>query len=363
MLDPFPLPSPGPLQRLTQPLAHLLSLPTLPLHIHEVLFAVLLYHLVNTRFSPWISHKFFPRTYSSLNARTRINWDVHVVSMVQSLLINTLALWVIWTDDERGAMSTTGRIYGYTGACGLVQAFATGYFLWDFILCALHIDVFGFGLLAHAVSALLVFSLGFRPFLNYYGPVFILYELSTPFLNLHWFFDKLEMTGSTPQLYNGMLLIGTFFGARLCWGTANSVRVFWDIWRVVRRPEFAVPEALGLEREAGLLKEPVDAVGEVMRFAVGNEVPLWLTVSYLASNFVLNSLNIWWFGKMIDTVRKRFDPPLGTKGVEGKKKKSKGDGSASEANGAATSGRELDVDERRNVEVEGAEIRSRRRVI
>lgn len=44
-------------------------------------------------------------------------------------------------------------------------------------------------------------------------------------------------------------------------------------------------------------------------------VPLWIPLIYLASNLVLNSLNIYWFGKMIETIRTRFDPPLGTKGV------------------------------------------------
>ncbi len=36
-------------------------------------------------------------------------------------------------------------------------------------------------------------------------------------------------------------------------------------------------------------------------------VPIWLAVTYLSSNVVLNSLNFYWFGKMIETVRKRFE--------------------------------------------------------
>lgn len=38
-------------------------------------------------------------------------------------------------------------------------------------------------------------------------------------------------------------------------------------------------------------------------------MPLWLGLTYLASNLVLNALNIYWFGKMIDTIRKRFEAP------------------------------------------------------
>lgn len=44
-------------------------------------------------------------------------------------------------------------------------------------------------------------------------------------------------------------------------------------------------------------------------------VPLWLAGAYLASNIVLNCLNIFWFGKMVATIRSRFAPPFGTKGV------------------------------------------------
>jgi len=46
-----------------------------------------------------------------------------------------------------------------------------------------------------------------------------------------------------------------------------------------------------------------------MQFAGEEFVPLWLAFTYLGSNVVLNTLNFFWFGKMIETVRKRFQPP------------------------------------------------------
>ena len=50
-----------------------------------------------------------------------------------------------------------------------------------------------------------------------------------------------------------------------------------------------------------------------MQYAGERAVPLWLAGCYLLSNFTLNGLNWFWFGKMIETIRKRFDPPLGTR--------------------------------------------------
>ena len=74
-----------------------------------------------------------------------------------------------------------------------------------------------------------------RPFANYYGLAFVLYELSTPFLNFHWFFDKLGMTGSLAQLVNGVILIISFGGCRLVWGVYQSVLIYTDIWQAVQR--------------------------------------------------------------------------------------------------------------------------------
>jgi hypothetical protein len=159
--------------------------------------------------------------------------------------------------------------------------------------------------------------------------VFILYELSTPFLNIHWFCDKLNMTGGSLQWYNGLLLLGTFFCSRLCWGTYQSWRVFQDVWQVLHqypssslgnaavRDVHTTPAAsifvprdgqLCMGRESCLV-----AQSEVMKFAHANTpaIPMWLGIVYLVSNIILHTLNFYWFGRMIETVRKRFDdkPP------------------------------------------------------
>lgn len=47
---------------------------------------------------------------------------------------------------------------------------------------------------------------------------------------------------------------------------------------------------------------------DIMRFADNEFIPLWLGFTYLGSNLVLNTLNFYWFGKMIEAVRKRFQP-------------------------------------------------------
>ena len=158
-----------------------------------------------------------------------------------------------------------------------------------------------------------------RPFLNFYGPTFILYELSSPFLNIHWFCDKLNMTGTKVQLYNGIMLLFTFFSCRLVWGSYQSVRVFNDVYRAINSGAGTLhdPE-LGKLSNGTVVPDSLVPESEMMRFAGERVVPLWLAVAYLASNIILNGLNWFWFGKMIETIRKRFDPPLGTRKAEKK---------------------------------------------
>lgn len=161
MHDPFPIPPIPWLSKAVQPFSDYFSLTTLPLHIHEVVGSFLGYTFINTIFAPWISKKIFPVKYAKLSAEKKINWDVHVVSLCQSLMINTLALWVMWADEDRKNMDWVQRVWGYTGAAGMIQGLAAGYFLWDLMVTIRNVKVFGYGMLAHAFSAMLVFSFGF----------------------------------------------------------------------------------------------------------------------------------------------------------------------------------------------------------
>jgi TLC domain len=160
MLDPIPPPLSW-LSEAVRPVSDLLEFRTLPYHVHEIIFALFFFQSVQSFVSPVLSSYLFPDIYPKLNRRTKVNWDVHVVSTVQSCLINALALWVLFTDEERKNMNALERVYGYTGGCGLIQGLAIGYFLWDVLICTRHFKIFGLGFWAHGVCALSVFSLGF----------------------------------------------------------------------------------------------------------------------------------------------------------------------------------------------------------
>jgi hypothetical protein len=340
MQDPLPSPPPA-FIRAWRLAAELTNLSTLPLHVHEVLFAWAFYHISYTTFAPIISRTLCPNTYPKLTKKTQINWDVRVVSTLQAFIVSGSALWVIFNDDERAGMDWTGRIWGYTGSMGMVQAFAAGYFLWDLGVSAKYVKIFGPGGLAHAISALIVTCMGFvswrsvfelspcvytfklernlmmkpqRPFANYYGLNFVLYALSTPFLNLHWYCDKLSLTGSKLQLYNGIALLTTFFCCRVLWGNYQSIFIYRDLWKALQAGTVDL-------KNTG---DPVFAYRSNPDLFIMNsanlELSRWYAGIYAGSNTILNFLNVIWFSKMVQTVRKRFQPEKEGKKLEEKTK-------------------------------------------
>jgi hypothetical protein len=147
---------------------------------------------------------------------------------------------------------------------------------------------------------------------NYYAPIFILFELSSPFLNIHWFCDKLKLTGSKIQLINGFFLLSTFFCCRLLWGTYNSVLVFRDIFSIYLQPPPPTHPS-----PDDLLDVPMGTERVVLHPFAGRQIPLWLAVLYLGSNLILNGLNYYWFSRMVQTVAARFKPGANKK-VTGK---------------------------------------------
>ncbi|KAG0137930.1 hypothetical protein HOY82DRAFT_575813 [Tuber indicum] len=315
-----------PLTQLVKPYAAKIGLHSLPFHIHQVIAAVVAYSLIYIVISPILS-SIFSETYRNFDKRTRVNWNVHVVSFIQSIFICALAIWAACNDPTRDAWSTDSvamlkRTFGHSKTQGAVQAYAEGYFIWDLFISAWHLDIFGLGFLAHAASAVMVFSLGFRPFVNYWASVFVLFEISSPFLNIHWFCDKTGRTGSLIQLVNGFFLLTSFFCCRLIWGTWNAFLVFGDLHTLYNNPPAPV---LPPSDDSLIHLDHLETDKIVAYLFAGKNLPLWLIMVYLGSNAILNLLNYYWFYRMIQTVSARFtkDKPVKKEKKEKKEKEKK----------------------------------------
>lgn len=156
------------------------------------------------------------------------------------------------------------------------------------------------------------------------------------------------MTGSLPQLINGIILMTTFFGCRLIWGTWQTFNVYADMWRAISYQNTIAGRAWLDGGALATSKVGPEASREVWAYSQGSTLPYWLAGVYCLSNTILMTLNVYWFNQMIAAIRKRFDPPFGTR--QKTKVKMEAD---------TVMGRGLDENGTKSVEVDTTEVRRR----
>ncbi|KAJ3324625.1 hypothetical protein HDV06_006518 [Boothiomyces sp. JEL0866] len=205
--------------------------------------------------------------FQKMDAKKRGNWNMHVVSLLHAVLMSSLAVPILLTKEL-----INNPILGYTDFSQAAYTITTGYFIWDFLISLAHYDLSGPAFVFHGFMATCASVCLFKPVFQYYGGIFLLFELSTIFLNLHWFFDKFGLTGTNIQLANGLLLLFTFFSVRIVFGTYQIYSFFsycishWDI------------------------------------------LPVGYFYLYAFTMLTMQPLNYFWFYQMIKAIAKRFVP-------------------------------------------------------
>ncbi|KAL4246088.1 TLC domain-containing [Abortiporus biennis] len=252
------------LENLAKPFANALGLPYFPEYFPTIAYTALLYTFLHVVIAPWGSRIFAREAYTrQVGKRAKNNWDIHVVSFVNAVTLVYLSFKCFGHKELE-----EDKTFGWHESVGWANAIAIGYFIWDTVDAIVNFIDLGF--VIHGLSCMVLYSLTFKPFLGYYSPRFLLWELSTPFLNIHWFLDKLNMTGSTIQYVNGVFLLSTFFGVRIVYG-------WYCTW--------------------GFFHALANAWGKVHPAII---------ITLFLGNLTLSSLNIIWLSKMINALRKRF---------------------------------------------------------
>ncbi|KAK6464856.1 TLC domain-containing protein [Scheffersomyces coipomensis] len=248
-------------------------------HWHEILASFLFYTSFQVISQP-ISAALFGTTYTSLSKRTKVNFDIHVVSMIQCFISISILL-PMWNHSywQNRVADPTSSMLGYTPYGGFVGALTVGYFLWDLMVCTIHFKLFGVGFLFHGFAAVFVFTCTLLPFCMPWIPCFLLFELSTPFVNINWFASKLPAGtfNETFVIINGLVLMLTFFSVRIAWGFYGMIILAYDM------------------------------------FVMWDKIPTFAAVSVLTLNLSLDCLNIFWFYKMVAIARKKFSGKQSTK--------------------------------------------------
>ncbi|KAM0754990.1 hypothetical protein T439DRAFT_377387 [Meredithblackwellia eburnea MCA 4105] len=246
-------------------LCHVAGVPRLASHIPTVLYSCTFFFAVQGA-SQWLSARLFPEQFGKFSKRTRLDWGLHSTGWVHALIVTPLCFYFIRNPSPSLVLDP---IFGFSPVEEQLFAFSGGYFLYDLLISVALVRTHGVPFLLHATSCCFIFFKAFTPFLNGMSPNFLIWELSTIFLHPHWFMDKLGMTGSTLQLVNGGLLLGSFFGARICYGGLMTYR----LWNLLDDPR----------------------ISPAMRWG------------FRTANLALCGLNISWFRLMVLSVKKRLD--------------------------------------------------------
>ncbi|AGO10075.1 AaceriAAR085Wp [[Ashbya] aceris (nom. inval.)] len=254
-------------------------------HVHLVIYVALFYHgcyLVG-------KHVLFPRLVRwrqpAAPQRLLVQSAIHWVSLVQSFVILTLCYASYPLHTHETHPRPEDRVFATTPVNSVLASFALGYFLWDTVISVLYSSI-AFAL--HGAVSSVVFLIGMKPYINYYAGMFLLFELSNPFLNVHWFARhylpvgspshphagdaRLVRVSSRIALVNDLVFFTVFFFARIAYGYYKIVELALDFYRVRHDPRF-------------------------MPYG---------TAFILGGNLVLNVLNAIWFSAMVRTARKQL---------------------------------------------------------
>ncbi|QOU18981.1 TDA4 [Brettanomyces bruxellensis] len=214
-------------------------------HWHELAVATIFYFSI-TWLAPILNNRIFGSYYRTLeNKKLKSDFDVHITSFTQAIVAILLCIPMF-----AHPLFRENPIFGTYDFAGLACALTCGYFIWDLVYCCIyHFDLYGYQYLFHATGSLIVFTTTFRGYCQPLIPAFLIFELSTPFVNLFWFFTRgpKDLINEKAFMINGAFLIITFFLTRCVWGVYASCKAFKMCLTVKDQlPAIFIPLVFGL---------------------------------------------------------------------------------------------------------------------
>ena len=202
----------------------------------------------------------FGDRYDSLSAKDKSEWAERFVGFFHALGVLFFVVPIFLFDEHLAA----NPVLGHSDWPIRVYAASTGYFLWDIVVSVISWRRGGdFGFVVHGVCCFCVYIFCFRPYLQFYASVFLIFELSTPFLHLVWFCERIGLKDHPIRAVFAVLLALCFFCSRIVFGLYQSYKFFKDT------------------------------------FALADEIPPFLIWFYSIINIILCTLNIYWFSLIV----------------------------------------------------------------
>ena len=203
-------------------------------------------------------------------------WEANVLGIVFSCIAGPVGVYCNYYPQNGEVISS---IYGKSDDIVLLLDFACGYFLYDIIVSMIYFDR---ATLIHGIACFLVYGLSNypQPFIHQTAAFFLIFEFSTPFLNMRNILLQLKRTDSIIFPICTYMFAISFFTVRIVVGIPRSY-IFWqDILDLLFYHE----------------KNDLDP-----------NHPVGIVYYMLVANTILNGLNIYWMFLIIQSVTKNRD--------------------------------------------------------
>jgi hypothetical protein len=197
---------------------------------------------------------------------------VRMSSWMNCFLVVPFSIVVLLSPAETTELSASvsSRFFGFHPYSHVLYTLAAGYFLFDLIHNL--VEYSGVAFLIHGVLCFTLYFCGLRPFAHYWGLGYLLFELSTIFMNAIHVEDRILKIRKSSLLFKatGLCFALSFFGARIVFGNYMNFYFWQDIFSVLSsNPSLEKIILMGL---------------------------------YGVSNVALSALNLFWMYKIFEKV-------------------------------------------------------------
>lgn len=167
-----------------------------------------------------------PSYFRSLEAKHHVEAYIRIPSWVNCAVVVSASLYELFLNP----VLTQNRVFGSTFASRSLMIAAAGYFFFDLTFCAYKWQ--GPGFTFHAIVCVTVYTLALLPFVQFYGCVFLLFEISTIFLNAAWYARYVFKVPASSLVANAINIFFafSFFVVRIVFGNYQSYRFYQDMW-------------------------------------------------------------------------------------------------------------------------------------
>ena len=157
--------------------------------------------------------KRYPSLAQSLPANMYPSAVIRILSTFHSTLATLLSIFILYYDND---LSEHKLIYS-SFMISFTLNFSIGFLAFDFLMMLIYRHEFEWNFVVHHfVSIVAFYCCSTRGVFPYIALFRLTSEGSTPFLNLRWFLLTLNKKTSKLYLYNGVLLVLSFFIVRIC---------------------------------------------------------------------------------------------------------------------------------------------------